>query len=121
MCERVSNPLHYYMKTKRYFTLFTGFECLDTHDVFGEDFVGRRNIAESGKSCVSACRGQPQIGPVCHVYNNTLGRYATEPCKIHYCSKVILFRGYTRNRLYYEVLGMDFFLTTRLKKIFATS
>ena len=64
-----------------------GNECLDTHDVFGEHYVGRRSITESGEECSSHCRGKPGIGLVCPVYNSTMGQNTDGPCMVPFCSK----------------------------------
>ena len=69
----------------------TGLECLDTHDIFGEDYEGSRTLTEDGKRCQAPCRGFPGTGPVCPVHDTALNRTDQETCAIHFCGKYYAF------------------------------
>ena len=61
-------------------------ECLNTHDIFGIDYNGRREITETGKKCLSPCRGRDGADISCPVYESENGT-TYEACRIPFCGQ----------------------------------
>ena len=73
--------------------IFTEHECLVRHDIFGENYFGRRkpHIDSREDYCVTDCRGRRNVGVICETkYNRTVR------CDVPFCSKYNSTKNYIR-------------------------